>query len=75
MLLQHIVNYRSPVGEYYGLDEVGSVFFEAVLYQREPAKVLLELRSRYPDVDLMQLEKDLHQFLRKLVRYRILGRV
>jgi hypothetical protein len=66
------VIFQSQTGEYYGLDEVGSVFFEEVLDNSDISEVLSELRSRYPDAEPIQLEGDLRQFLRKLVRYKIL---
>ena len=65
--------FQSQTGEYYGLDEVGGVFFEEVLDNSgDASKVLSGLRSRYPDAEPIQLEGDLRQFLRKLVRYKIL---
>lgn len=66
------VIFHSQTGEYYGLDEVGSVFFEEILDNGDTSKVLSQLRSRYPDAEPIQLENDLRQFLRKLVRYKIL---
>ncbi len=49
--------FQSQTGEYYGLDEVGSVFFEEVLDNSDISEVLSELRSRYPDAEPIQLRR------------------
>ncbi len=66
------VVFDSNTGEYYGLDEIGTVFFETIIEEQQFAQILRRLELYFEDAEADQLKKDLRCFLRKLVRVGVL---
>lgn len=69
-----MVVFDSNTGEYYGLDEIGTVFFEAIIHEQQFPQMLRTLEMHFEDIEAEQVKKDLRCFLRKLVRLGVLIR-
>ncbi|WP_369900972.1 PqqD family protein [Bacillus manliponensis] len=63
-----ILNYKT--GIYFGLDEMGTTFWELLKQYREPQRVVDHIINEY-EVDEELVWKDLYLFLEKLVQNQI----
>ena len=61
-------------GTYFGVEGVARVIWDALEQPVTPREVVGLLRSRYPDVDPEECERDAMEFLEDLVRYRLVQR-
>lgn len=60
-----ILNYDN--GMYYGLDSIGSEYWELLQEYKEFELVIEKMHSKYQDVPRVVLESDLNELIRELI--------